>query len=97
MTKSRMVGGAAAPSGNIGLWPADPGGEHGPSGCARDLFDSSGVHASKSVLSRMNDRYSLITAIHKCGQAIKGVWWMPRRTEATKDATACDKLRGAGK
>ena len=42
-------------------------------------------------------RCVLITAIHKCGQATKGVWWMPRRAEAMKDAAGCDKLRGAAK
>jgi len=26
---------------------------------------------------------------------MKGVWWMPRLQEATKDAGGCDKLRGA--
>ena len=29
------------------------------------------------------------------GQARKGVWWMPRRQEAKKDAASCDKPRGA--
>ena len=24
----------------------------------------------------------------------KGVWWMPRLSEAKKDVTSCDKLRG---
>jgi len=35
--------------------------------------------------------------IDKCGQATKGVWWMPWHREATKDVVACDKLREAGK
>ena len=37
------------------------------------------------------------TIVHKCGQATKGAWWMPRRLEAMKDVAACDKLGGAGK
>src|SRR5712675_971675 len=37
------------------------------------------------------------TVIDKCGQAQKGAWWMSWHREATKDAAACDKLRGAGK
>lgn len=37
------------------------------------------------------------TLIDKCGQATKGVWWMPWHREATKDVVACDKLREAGK
>ncbi len=28
-------------------------------------------------------------------QVIKGVWWMPRLQEATKDAGGCEKPRGA--
>ncbi len=35
--------------------------------------------------------------IDKCGQALKGVWWMSWHREATKDVVACDKLREAGK
>ncbi len=31
------------------------------------------------------------------GQANKRIRWMPWRPQATKDATACEKLRGAGK
>ena len=27
-------------------------------------------------------------------KANKGVWWMPRLSEAMKDVTSCDKLRG---
>jgi hypothetical protein len=42
-------------------------------------------------------RYGLITAFHKCGQASKGVWWMPWRAEAMKDVVGCDKLRGVAK
>ncbi len=38
-----------------------------------------------------------VTVIDKCGQATKGVWWMPWHREATKDVVACDKLREAGK
>ena len=26
---------------------------------------------------------------------MKGVWWMPRQSEAMKDVDSCDKLRGA--
>ena len=37
------------------------------------------------------------TVIDKCGQATKGVWWMPWRREAMKDVVACDMLRGTGK
>src|SRR5262245_50796939 len=39
----------------------------------------------------------VVTVIDKCGQATKGVWWMPWHREATKDVVACDKLREAGK
>jgi len=35
--------------------------------------------------------------IDKCGQATKGVWWMPWHREAMKDVVACDMLREAGK
>jgi len=35
--------------------------------------------------------------IGKRGQALKGVWWMSWHREATKDAAACEKLRGSGK
>ena len=38
-----------------------------------------------------------VTVIDKCGQATKGVWWMPWHREATKDVVACDMLREAGK
>jgi len=38
-----------------------------------------------------------LTVIDKCGQTLKGVWWMSWHREATKDAAACEKLRGAGK
>ena len=38
-----------------------------------------------------------MTVIDKCDQATKGVWWMSWHREATKDAAACDKLRGTGK
>ena len=27
-------------------------------------------------------------------KVIKGVWWMPRLTEAMKDVISCEKLRG---
>ena len=39
----------------------------------------------------------VVTVIDKCGQALKGVWWMSWHQEATKDVVACDKLREAGK
>jgi len=38
-----------------------------------------------------------LTVIDKCGQTLKGVRWMSWHREATKDAAACEKLRGAGK
>src|ERR1700712_2632918 len=38
-----------------------------------------------------------MTVIDKCGQALKGAWWMSWHREATKDAAACEKLRGTGK
>jgi len=37
-----------------------------------------------------------MTVIGKCGQVLKGVWWMSWHREATKDVEACDKLREAG-
>jgi hypothetical protein len=40
---------------------------------------------------------SRVTVIDKCGQALKGVWWMSWHREAKKDVVACDKLREAGK
>src|SRR4051812_46806975 len=39
----------------------------------------------------------VVTVIDKCGQATKGVWWMPWHREAKKDVVACDMLREAGK
>src|SRR4051794_32145271 len=38
-----------------------------------------------------------MTMIDNCGQAQKGAWWMSWHREATKDAAACEKLRGTGK
>ena len=38
-----------------------------------------------------------VTVVGKCGQALKGAWWMSWHREATKDVVACDKLREAGK
>lgn len=38
-----------------------------------------------------------VAVIDKCGQALKGAWWMSWHREATKDVAACDKPRGAGK
>ena len=38
-----------------------------------------------------------VTVIDKCGQVLKGAWWMSWHREATKDVVACDKLREAGK
>ena len=35
--------------------------------------------------------------LQKLGQVTKGMWWMPWRSEAKKDASSCDKLRGAAK
>ena len=32
-----------------------------------------------------------------CGQATKGVRWMPWRKQAMKDVASCEKLRGAAK
>jgi hypothetical protein len=49
-------------------------------------------------ISNLKFQISLpLTVIDKCGQATKGVWWMPWHREATKDVVACDKLRGTGK
>jgi hypothetical protein len=58
----------------------------------------------------MNDEYRMmnsafciltsalaVTVIDKCGQATKGVGWMPWHREAMKDVVACDMLREAGK
>ena len=36
-------------------------------------------------------------AVGKCGQVIKGAWWMSWHREAMKDVAACDKPREAGK
>ena len=38
-----------------------------------------------------------VTVIDKCGQVLKGAWWMSWHREATKDVVACDKPREAGK
>lgn len=35
-----------------------------------------------------------ITNNYRIDKLIKGVWGMPRLSEATKDVTSCDKLRG---
>ena len=37
------------------------------------------------------------SAVGKCGQVLKGAWWMSWHREATKDVAACDKPREAGK
>jgi hypothetical protein len=51
------------------------------------------IHPSEFILHP----YSSVTVIDKCGQALKGAWWMSWHREATKDVVACDKLREAGK
>ena len=38
----------------------------------------------------------LIDPLGLYGQVIKRTWWMPWQSEAKKDVTACDKLRGGG-
>jgi hypothetical protein len=38
---------------------------------------------------------SLMRASKFYGQATKGARWMPWQKQAMKDATSCDKLRGA--
>ena len=43
------------------------------------------------------DRKVKLTVIDKCGQTIKGAWWMSWHREATKDVVACDMPREAGK
>src|SRR5687767_3492500 len=55
-----------------------------PAGAASNPPPKGGKRAAKTV-------------IDKCGQALKGVWWMSWHREATKDVVACDKLREAGK
>ena len=37
------------------------------------------------------------SAVGKCGQVLKGAWWMSWHREAMKDVVACDMLREAGK
>ncbi len=39
----------------------------------------------------------LIVNDQKCGQATKGVRWMPRRQKLMKDVEGCDKPRVAAK
>ena len=46
---------------------------------------------------RTADSALSLTVVDKCGQATKGAGWMSWHREATKDAVACDKPRGAGK
>src|SRR5215510_812607 len=58
--------------------------------------------ARPSVLSHeckrcVTHQCGLIAGFHKCGQASKGAWWMPRRAEAKKDVEGCDKPRGVAK
>ena len=33
--------------------------------------------------------------MQKHKKLIKGVWWMPRLSEAKKDVISCEKLRGS--
>ena len=33
------------------------------------------------------------SSVSECGQATKGVRWMPWRQESMKDVASCDKLR----
>ena len=51
-----------------------------------------------SRLSLTNNRTELILRnyLGLYGQVIKRTWWMPWQSEAMKDVTACDKLRGGG-
>ncbi len=51
-----------------------------------------------SRLSLTNNRTELILQVYLglYGQVIKRTWWMPWQSEAKKDVTACDKLRGGG-
>ena len=48
------------------------------------------------VQNRLPNIANPLTVIDKCGQVLKGVWWMSWHREATKDAEACDMLREAG-
>jgi hypothetical protein len=56
-----------------------------------------GVRGHGQQFSALRIVTVVMTVIDKCGQAQKGAWWMSWHREATKDAAACDKLRGAGK
>ena len=42
-------------------------------------------------------RYAFLVIEAFCGQATKGVRWMPWRKQAMKDVASCEKLRGAAK
>src|SRR5437763_11695725 len=62
-------------------------------------------HGRSSHHARWNLRFAIshlrlrieVTVIDKCGQATKGVRWMPWHREAMKDVVACDQLREVGK
>ena len=78
-------------------WVSKPVNESVPDAAA----PAAGRHGHRSLkvnhLRLLEIRCVLATAFHKCGQATKGVWWMPRCAEAMKDAAGCDKPRRAVK
>lgn len=51
---------------------------------------------SRSMCWACSSALNYESMIDKCGQALKGAWWMSWHREATKDVEACDKLREAG-
>ena len=64
---------------------------------AQSFEESFGHAARRGGVFSLKCKVRLATAIHKCGQAIKGAWWMPRRAKAMKDVAGCDMPRGAAK
>ena len=56
--------------------------------------DYSGELNGRRLLLRL-EVSSLMRASKFYGQATKGARWMPWQKQAMKDATSCDKLRGA--
>ena len=48
------------------------------------------------IIIRLYDTLESKDYLGLYGQVMKRTWWMPWQSEAMKDVTACDKLRGGG-
>ena len=67
-----------------------------------ELYQSLAPGQAKAGASGGANMSTVTSVIRKVGrsyvsQATKCMWWMPRRSQAMKDAAALRKLRGAGK